>query len=97
MFVGVPVNTAEGSVILEKDPPAPARIDQVQIPLIGLLAERVVDISLQDKVASLPAKAVVGLRFTFIDTSSVLVPQAVEMVQRNTYVTPGEPLKNELF
>ena len=85
MVPSVPVKVAAGLVFSEKLPPAPLIMVQVPLPLVGVLATKVVLVTPQRLVWSAPAAAVVGLLLNVIVTSSVeLVQGALAIVHRNT-------------
>ena len=79
------MKVAAGLVLNEKLPPAPLIMVHVPVPLVGVLAARVVDVTPQRLVWSAPALLVVGLLLNVIVTSSVeLVQGALAIVHLNT-------------
>ena len=79
------MKVAAGLVFNEKLPPAPLIMVQVPVPLVGVLAARVVDVTPQRLLWSAPALLVVGLLLNVIVTSSVeLVQGAFAIVHLNT-------------
>lgn len=94
----VPVNVEVGLVVFAKLPPVPLTMLHTPVPIVGVLAAKVTCVKPQvaAPVWSGPALAAVGLRLNVILTSSVVLPQVFETVQRSTYVVPAVPEKVEV-